>query len=99
MSKMSKREAGRLGGRATVEKYGRRHMSEIGARGFAMYALRHHNNNYEAAAFALQKAKEGRFEAFPCRSWDRSAVDVPGVRVNCGNCQREIKQCNCPVPF
>lgn len=32
---MSRAEAGRLGGMATVARHGRAHMSEIGARGFA----------------------------------------------------------------
>jgi hypothetical protein len=33
--KLSKREAGRLGGLATVEKHGREHMRAIGKRGYA----------------------------------------------------------------
>jgi hypothetical protein len=100
VAKMSKAEAGRLGGRATVARYGRRHMSEIGARGFAMYAFRYHNNNYEKAAFALQKAIPG-FEAFPARSW---AGDIPEelegitIRKLCGICARELVSCSC-CPF
>ncbi len=38
-------------------------MARRGARGFAMYAHRHHGGNAERAAFALAKA--GKMEAFP----------------------------------
>jgi hypothetical protein len=38
---MDKAEAGRLGGKATVARHGRRHMSQIGKRGFETTVARH----------------------------------------------------------
>src|SRR5438270_1019044 len=38
---MSMRERGRLGGLATLARYGRRHMAEIGKRGFETTVARH----------------------------------------------------------
>lgn len=58
--KMKRREWGRRGGRATVKKYGREHMSKIGKRGAAafhrLYALQPVGLN----DFAIVKRKDTR---------------------------------------
>lgn len=50
---MSKAEAGRLGGRATVAKHGTDHMRAIGQKGFDMLVER--LGDYGAAVSYLQK--------------------------------------------
>lgn len=94
--KMTKAEAGRLGGKATYRKYGPDHMSRIGARGFERYAEIHHGGCAERAAFALDKA--GRMAAF--KDW--TPPTFSGASVRCATCGREIKSycptCD-PIPF
>lgn len=51
--KMSKREAGALGGKALVAKYGREHMSLIGKRGYAVTRSRYDLVPYGATAWAF----------------------------------------------
>jgi hypothetical protein len=53
---MSKAEAGRLGGKATVAKHGTEHMSTIGKRGFDMLVER--LGDYGAAVSYLQSYRD-----------------------------------------
>lgn len=66
---MSKAEAGRLGGRKTVERHGTQHMSKIGQKGFD--ALTERLGDYGAAVSFLQshKGMPGR----PKSQWQNGA--------------------------
>lgn len=54
------REAGRLGGRATVERHGAAHMSEIGKLGFAVTLARHGGETVTRLLSASYEAKYGK---------------------------------------
>ena len=59
--KMTKAEAGRLGGLAVVEKYGRKHMAQIGALGYQATVNKHFDGDANAANTWL--SKKGRYVA------------------------------------
>ncbi len=60
---MDKREAGRLGGLATVEKYGHDHMSEIGKKGAEVLYKRYALRPYQLTKFALVDRDTGEVKA------------------------------------
>lgn len=59
---MTRREAGRLGGRATVARHGRQHMAALGRRGFDALAR---SLGYGGRRLALYRlASKGRIRPF-----------------------------------
>jgi general stress protein YciG len=57
---MTKRQAGRLGGRATFAKHGRAYMQTIGRRGAAVFWQRYTLAPVDIAAFAIVERATGR---------------------------------------
>ena len=60
---MDKRQAGRLGGLATVQKYGHEHMSKIGKKGAKVLYERYALRPYELNKFALVSRQDGEIKA------------------------------------
>lgn len=58
-----KRRAGRLGGLATITRYGREHMAEIGRRGAAVLWRRYRLLPYELSRYALVDRESGEIRA------------------------------------
>lgn len=57
---MSKRDAGRLGGLATLAKHGREHMCTIGRRGAAVFWQRYALQPIDVAAWAIVDRTTGQ---------------------------------------
>lgn len=62
--KMSKAEAGRLGGLNTYKKHGSEHMAKIGRRGFESTFARYRLAPYGTSDFALISRTTGKIVAF-----------------------------------
>jgi len=60
---MTKKEAGRLGGLATVEKHGHEHMSKIGKKGAKVLYERYALRPYQLSKFALVSRETGQVKA------------------------------------
>jgi hypothetical protein len=60
---MTRREAGSLGGRATVARHGRQYMAAIGARGAATLWRRYAILPYELSKYALVDRETGKVKA------------------------------------
>lgn len=60
---MTKRDAGRLGGLATLAKHGPEHMRNIGRCGAAVFWKRYHLAPVDIAAFAIVERATGRVVA------------------------------------
>lgn len=60
---MTKRDAGRLGGMATLAKHGPEHMRAIGRRGAAVFWQRYTLQPVDMAAFAIVERASGRLVA------------------------------------
>jgi hypothetical protein len=58
-----KQKAGRLGGLATVARYGRGHMAAIGKRGAATLWQRYNLLPYQLSKFALVDRETGKVKA------------------------------------
>ena len=57
---MTKQQAGRKGGRATVAKHGREHMQAIGKRGAAVTWQRYHLSPVGLTEYAMVERATGR---------------------------------------
>lgn len=62
-AKMTKREAGALGGLATVAKHGRQHMAAIGRRGAETLWRRYSLLPYQLSKYALVDRESGQIKA------------------------------------
>jgi len=61
---MNKRQAGAKGGRATVERHGREHMQEIGARGAATTWQRYRLAPIGQSGWAMVSRESGQIKTF-----------------------------------
>jgi hypothetical protein len=69
---MDRGAAGRKGGRTTYERYGSKHMAEIGAKGFATTVARHWQGDRQAYRDYLGlKRHEAQIESFVDRELQR----------------------------
>jgi hypothetical protein len=69
---MERGARGSKGGRTTFERYGPRHMAEIGARGFAATVARHWQGDRQGCLDWLRaRAHEKRIDAFVDRELQR----------------------------
>ncbi len=60
---MSKRQAGSIGGRVTVQRYGRGYMSQIGKRGNVSLRERYRLTVVEQSGYALVEKATGKIVA------------------------------------
>lgn len=74
MSAMSMRERGRLGGLATVAKYGDAHMSKLGKKGFEALCCRFPMNSRRRALYYLNGL--GRVAARYVATYDRAKEEA-----------------------
>jgi len=58
--KMSKAEAGRLGGLATAEKYGSEYMAAIGRKGYEVFHRKYYLTPIGTSDFAIVRRKDGK---------------------------------------
>ena len=59
-NRMTKSQAGRLGGLATFKKYGKEHMSDIGTRGAETTWTRYSKSPYGLTQYALTERATGK---------------------------------------